>query len=370
MNDSAWYTVSNANEVNSPGILIYPDRVEQNIRQMITIAGSASRLRPHVKTHKMPEVVKLQMKHGISKFKCSTISEVEMVAECGAKDILLAMQPVETNLRRFISLRMKYPDAVISCIADNGTDIDRISAASSESSVITNVWLDINVGMNRTGIIPGSEAIELFTKIHASPSLVAAGLHVYDGHIHEQDPAIRRRLCAKAFAPVETMIKSLKNEGSGDIKVVAGGSPSFPVHARHGNADLSPGTTLLWDYGYGQSYPEFGFVHAAVLITRVVSKPAPGLLCLDLGHKAVASEMPHPRVNFLNISNYSFTGHNEEHMVISTPEAHKFNTGDVVYGIPWHICPTIDRHDIATVVRDSVATEEWSILARKRKLTV
>lgn len=370
MSDLAWYTVRNAEKLNSPGILVYPDRVEQNIRQMITIAGSAGRLRPHVKTHKMPEVVKLQMRHGISKFKCSTIAEVEMVAECGAKDILLAMQPVGPNLERFISLRKKYPEISISCLADNSADLKRISDASSESSISTPVWLDINVGMNRTGIIPGNEAVELFKKINSTPSLVAAGFHVYDGHIHEHVPSKRRELCAEAYAPVEKMIHILKSEGFTEIKIVAGGTPSFPVHARYGNADLSPGTTLLWDYGYGQAYPDFGFVHAAVLIARIVSKPAPGLLCLDLGHKAVASEMPHPRVMFLNISGYTFTGHNEEHLVISTPEADNYSTGDVIYGIPWHICPTIDRHDFATVIRNNMAEGEWSIAARRRRITL
>ena len=86
---------------------------------MIEIAGDADHLRPHVKTHKMPEIIKLQMKHGINKFKCATISEAEMVAECGAPDILLAMQPVGPNLERFFKLKQKFINSKISCIADN-----------------------------------------------------------------------------------------------------------------------------------------------------------------------------------------------------------------------------------------------------------
>lgn len=365
-----WYKVENIAEVNSPSILVYPDRVEENISRMISLAGDPRRLRPHVKTHKMPEVVKLQLKYGITKFKCATIAEAEMAATAGATDLLLAIQPVGPNLERFFTLRKKFSRTTLSCIADNENDLGRISEMSVSTGMMTTVWLDINVGMNRTGIIPGDNAAWLYQKISGLPMLRAGGLHVYDGHIHEPDPEKRRILCAEAFAPVSSMLEKLQQEGISNVAIVAGGTPSFPVHAMHGSQDLSPGTTLLWDWGYGTNFTDMEFLHAAVLLTRVVSKPAPGLLCLDLGHKAVASEMPHPRVKFMEIDNYQFTGHNEEHLVIRTPKAEKFKTGDVLYGIPWHICPTIDRHDRATVVRNNRAEGEWEIAARRRKITV
>ena len=368
--DSHWFKVKNIDEVNSPAILVYPDRIEKNIKKMIGIAGGAVRLRPHVKTHKMPEVVRLQMQSGISKFKCSTISEVEMVAECGVKDILLAMQPVGPNLERFFSLKKRYASANIACIVDNEKDVEIIALIAEKYNSITRLWLDINVGMDRTGITPGKKAAELYRIICSSSMLIAEGLHVYDGHIHEPDPEKRREICAAAFAPVSEMIMTLESEGFRNIRIVAGGTPSFPVHAAHGNSDLSPGTTLLWDSGYARTYKDLDFLNAAVLLTRVVSKPAAGLLCLDLGHKAVASEMPHPRVTFPELSEYRFTGHNEEHLIINTPEADRYKTGDVLYGIPWHICPTIDRHDKATVVRNGIAAEEWEIIARRRKITI
>src|SRR5664280_129640 len=91
--NSSWYLINNIGEVSSPALLVYPDRIETNIKKMIEIAGDVDRLRPHVKTHKMSEIIKLQMKYGIYKFKCATISETEMVARCGASDILLAIQP-------------------------------------------------------------------------------------------------------------------------------------------------------------------------------------------------------------------------------------------------------------------------------------
>lgn len=370
LSESQWYNVINIDEVPSPSVLVYPERIERNILKMIDIAGNAERLRPHVKTHKMPALVRMQMDHGITKFKCATIAEAEMTARCGAKDILLAIQPVGPNLKRFFELKAAFPESEISCIADNEQSIRGISGMAQSTGMETAVWLDINAGMNRTGILPGKKAAELYRMIPGLLGLKEGGLHVYDGHIHEHDFNRRQELCAEAFRPVNEMISELTKTLNHKIRVVAGGTPSFPVHALYQGAELSPGTLLLWDYGYGQSFRDMNFLHAAVLLTRVVSKPGDDLLCLDLGHKAVASEMPHPRVKILGLENYSFAGHNEEHLVIKTSEASKFSTGDVVYCIPWHICPTMDRHDFAYVVKDGVVKESWNIEARKRKISI
>src|SRR5438034_3156035 len=77
---AAWYKIANVEEVASPALLIYPDRVEENVRRMIAIAGGIERLRPHLKTHKLPELIHLQIASGIKKFKCATIAEAEMAA--------------------------------------------------------------------------------------------------------------------------------------------------------------------------------------------------------------------------------------------------------------------------------------------------
>ena len=368
--DNLWYLINNVQEVFSPSLLVYPDRIEHNIQKMIEIAGNVNRLRPHVKTHKTPEIVRLQMNHGITRFKCATISETEMVAKCGAPDVLLAMQPVGPNLNRFFQLKKKFPGSKISCIVDSEEVILQLSNLSLKTGLETHVWLDINNGMNRTGIVPGEKAAILYKTIINSPMLKAEGLHVYDGHIHQAGYSIRQKLCNDSFLPVTSLIDELKNSGTGPIKVVAGGTPTFPVHALRDGIELSPGTLLLWDYGYSSSFTDLDFLHAAVLLTRIISKPGKDLLCLDLGHKAVASELPQHRVKILGLENYTITNHNEEHMVIKTTEAEKMKTGDPLYCIPWHICPTVDRHDFVTVINDHNVTGQWNVEAKKRKITI
>jgi D-serine deaminase-like pyridoxal phosphate-dependent protein len=111
-------------------------------------------------------------------------------------------------------------------------------------------------------------------------------------------------------------------------------------------------------------------LNAAALLTRVVSKPGPDLLCLDLGHKSVASEMPQPRVIFPELPDAQFVAHNEEHLVLRTQRAAEFPIGTALYGIPWHICPTVALHSSAYVVEGQRVTAEWPVVARARKITI
>ena len=365
-----WYMVDNAEEIFSPALLVYPDRIEQNIRRMIKIAGGADRLRPHVKTHKIPEIIWLQMKHDINKFKCATISETEMVANCGARYILLAMQPVGPNLLRFFQLKQKFPDTKISCIADTEEIIFQLSEMALKTGLETDIWLDIDNGMNRTGIAPGKRAASLYKMIIDLPMVKAVGLHVYDGHIHESDSLKRQKICDEAFMPVKKFIDELKTMGVPTPKIVAGGTPTFPIHALREGVECSPGTLLLWDYKSGSSFSDMNFLQAAILLTRIVSKPAKDLLCIDLGHKSVASEMPQPRIKISGLENYTIVAQSEEHLVISTSHADNFKTGDILYAIPWHICPTVALYDSVSVVTEHNITGQWKVEARRRKITV
>jgi D-serine deaminase-like pyridoxal phosphate-dependent protein len=292
-----------------------------------------------------------------------------MVAGCGATDILLAMQPVGPNIERFFRLREAFKNVNVSCIADSEQILFQLSEMAIRYDAGTEIWIDINVGMNRTGILPGEEAIRIYKLAENLPKLKPVGLHVYDGHIHEKDLSLRQKACAEAFAPVQKMTDDLRNAGFQHVKVVAGGSPTFPVHASRHGVETSPGTLILWDYGYSSSFSDMDFLHAAVLFTRVVSKPANDLICLDLGHKAVGSEMPQPRIMIPGIDDLSIISHSEEHILIKTSHAGSLSPGDPLYAIPWHICPTVDRYDTVNIVTGSRVTGQWKVEARKRKIT-
>jgi len=366
----SWYEIANERDIASPALLLHPDRVQENIRRMIRMAGSVERLRPHMKTNKLPEVVRMVLEQGVTKFKCATIAEAEMIAACGAPDVLLAYQPVGPNVHRLADLVRRFPGTTLSALVDDEAVIRSLSAQAIESGVTFNLFLDLDCGMHRTGIAPGERAAALYRLIGELQGLRAAGLHAYDGHIRDADLASRERSCDAAFAPVRALRKGLEDAGVAVPVLVAGGTPTFPVHAKRPDVECSPGTLVFWDWGYTTSFPDMDYLPAVTLLTRVISKPGTNLLCLDLGHKAVASEMPHPRVHLFGLEDARFIGHSEEHLTLETRRAGEIAVGSTFYGIPWHICPTVALYNEAVVVRDGCAVDRWPITARGRRITV
>lgn len=365
-----WYEISNADAVASPTLLLYPDRIQANLKRMIDMAGGASRLRPHVKTHKLPQIIRMKLAAGITKFKASTIAEVEMTAEAGGQDILLAYQPVGPAVQRLITLMKRYPKVRFSTLVDDMANLARIGQQAQAAGVVIELFVDLNVGMNRTGIVPGAGAADLYRAMCKQPGVKAAGLHGYDGHLRSSGPGALEADAAAAFAPVWKLREQLRSEGLPVPGMVASGTPTFAILAQQGDVEVGAGTTVLWDFGQEGVCPDHHFQNAAVLLARVISKPLPDLLCLDLGHKAVASEMPHPRVRIFGLEDAEFTTHSEEHLVLRSPRAAQYKVGDVVYGIPRHICPTVALHSEVTTVVDGVAGERWPVVARARRLTV
>lgn len=367
---SAWYKVSNVNEIPSPSILVYPDRIDFNLRMMIDQAGDVCKLRPHVKTHKLPEIVRMKMTHGITKFKTSTIAESEMVAMQGGPDVMLAYQPVGPNVARLIKLIQTYPQTRFSALVDCTECVNVIAASAIAANTSVRLFVDLNVGMNRTGIDPGDEAFDLFTRIVSLDGVDAAGLHAYDGHVHDADPAVLEDKIQRTFAPVWRLKERLESAGMSAGTIVVSGTPtSFSMAHRH-DVEVGAGTTVLWDAGQPKTCPEMKFQNAAVLISRVISHPAHDRICVDLGHKAVASESDHPRVTFFGLETAQVVSHSEEHLVLKVDDAEAFPVSSVLYGLPRHICPTMALHQHAWCVREGRATETWQITARARCLTI
>jgi D-serine deaminase-like pyridoxal phosphate-dependent protein len=372
---SNWFEVADAEGIPSPALLVYRARVEQNVRRMIAMAHGTERLRPHIKTHKMGEMIQLQGDMGISKFKCATIAEAELAAKTGVSDLLLAYQPVGPAIQRVFALQQRFPQLRLSVIADTGDALHELSRAAQKAQpgVTGNnleVLLDLDIGQHRTGIEPGPEAIELYGLINSLPGLKPGGLHAYDGHVSDPHPVARAIACDVAFEPVIGLWKKLLATGLSVPRVVTGGTPTFGFHARRGNVECSPGTCVFWDAGYGNKLRDLDFVPAALVLTRVVSKPGGRRLCLDLGHKAIGSEMPHPRVSFLNLQDAKAVAHNEEHLVVETDRHSDFKVGDCLYGVPCHVCPTVALHAEAIVIENGRSSGTWKVTARDRRLTI
>src|SRR4051812_30783638 len=368
------YPIENVTEVFSPALVFYKDLIRANIAEVIRLAGSPKRLCPHAKTHKCREIVRLQLDAGITPHKCAPVAEAEMLAQCGAPDVLIAYPIVGPNVRRVRALVEKYPTTRFSVLCDHPDGLAGLVAGWDGMPRPLDVMMDVNVGQDRTGIRPGPAAVELYERIAKAPNLNPIGFHVYDGHNHQESLAEREAAVKALIGPVLDMRKALEAKGVPVPRLICGGTPTFPVWAKleFPGMQCSPGTFVLYDQGYGSKYAELsGFTPAALVVSRVVSKPLPNRVTTDLGHKAIAADPPAgKRAVLLNLADATPILQNEEHFAIDTPSASRWKIGDVVYAVPTHVCPTVALHRRACVVEGNRFIGTWEIASRDRKLTV
>ena len=367
------YKVDDTSSIISPAILVYRELVEENINGMLEIAGDVSRMRPHCKTHKTREVIQLELSHGITKHKCATFAEAEMLADVGVDDIFLAYSLVGPNIDRALKFVRKYPKIIFSVTADHQKPITELGHVMAAADRSIQVLLDIDTGQHRTGVPVGKSALELYRQIADTDGLEPGGLHVYDGHQHQKMREERAAAINAEWKQVATFRDELLTGNMPVSRIVAGGTASFPVYAKKDDPtiELSPGTCVYNDAGYSEAFPDLVFRPATVILTRVISRPTPQRVTLDLGYKAVASDPPAgKRVIFPDVPDAKEVLQNEEHLVIETASAEQFQPGDSLLAIPRHICPTSALHKQVFVVSQGRLSERWDIVSRDRWLTI
>lgn len=357
----------------TPAVVIHAAAVDRNLDRIVAIAGDVRRLRPHCKTHKTREIAQRLIARGITKHKAATFAEAELLVNAGAVDIFLAYNLVGANIARAVAFRQKYPGVRLAVTADHPQPVAALSAAMSAAMQSIDVLLDIDSGQHRTGLPVGPEAVKLYQQIAHSPGLRAAGFHLYDGQNHQVDLEQRRVAVLDCWRQATELRAQVEAAGFVVPAIVAGGTGSFPVYATIDDPaiELSPGTCIFHDAGYGAMFPDLKFEPAAFLLTRVISRPTPQRVTFDLGYKAVASDPPADRrVSFPGIPDAKIVLQNEEHLVIETEQAARFSPGDEEIAIPRHVCPTSALHKQLFVVENGTWATPWQVAARDRWLTV
>jgi D-serine deaminase-like pyridoxal phosphate-dependent protein len=364
------YLIRDASQIPSPSLVVYLDLVQKNIERMIALAdGDMSKLRPHVKTHKTAEIIGLEQEAGITKHKCATLREAKMIAETGATDILIAYQMVGPNLDRLVELKRRFPDVDFKVIVDHPDSVEWLSQAMAKNGMTIKTMLDLDAGMHRTGIAPGDAAVDLYAQIDHAEGLVPWGLHVYDGHIHDEDLEERRKSCDQSLTLVAELKERLAAKGLDVPLVVMGATPTFPIYAKTPDVEASPGTFIFFDFGYSTRYPDLGFTHAALLLTRVISMPTADQITLDLGYKAIAADPQGVRGRVLSIEGAEVDHQNEEHWIVKIPKGTEVKLGQEVYVCPTHVCPSVALHHSYYIIdRDGDCIDTWRVTARNRDL--
>ncbi len=367
------YQIENTSQIISPGLIVFREILEENLDKMLQIAGGPGRLRPHCKTHKMREVVQLQLARGITKHKAATFAEAEMLATAGVRDIFLAYSLVGPNIDRAVKFRQKFPEVALAVTADHQQPTAALGQAMQHADKSIDVLLDIDTGQHRTGLMVGEPAKNLYRQIAETDGLNPAGLHIYDGQNHQQSRVERKQAVLACLEPVSEFRKNLIAAGWPVPRVVAGGTGSFPIFAEIDDptVEVSPGTCLFNDTGYSEFFPDLVFTPAALLLTRVISRPTDDRVTVDLGYKGVASDPPMGnRLVFPDLPDAKQVLQNEEHLVLETSRAGQFTPGDELLAIPRHICPTTALHKQVTVVAGGKVVDYWDVAARDRWLTI
>ncbi|MDL2317507.1 D-TA family PLP-dependent enzyme [Eubacteriales bacterium OttesenSCG-928-A19] len=368
MIDSSLYALESMETLETPALVFYRDYIETNTQRAIERAGGPQRLWPHVKSHKMRDMILMQQRMGITRFKCATIAEAQMVADCGGEHILLAYPLVGPNLDRYLRLCKAYPASTFYAIGDDPQQLRLLSEASQAMGLSTRTLLDINMGMCRTGV-PLDDVFALYVQCAKLPGLRMMGLHCYDGHIHHEELTQRAKLAQSSLEQAHAIRAALRDQGTACELLIMGGTPTFPVHAAHADVFLSPGTVFLGDGKSIRNVAELSLTPAAGVWTRVISHPGEDLFTLDLGVKGISTDQMDGRGILVGLEGAVPQFQSEEHWVYRMPDGKTPPAiGACFFVIPMHICPATALYPYAHVASGGRIVGRWSVTARDRSI--
>ena len=360
------YAIEHVDDLETPALVFYEEKIRRNIARIGELLGGFERLRPHIKTHKCREILHLQMAAGITRVKCATPKEVQLAAEAGVRDILLAYPIVGPLARRAAALQRAFPDMSLKVLVDHPDQVNLLSEACRAERIELDAMVDVNSGMNRTGIPAGADAVTLVDFVRKASGVSFAGLHSYGSPPAPGGPEERMPVYRAALRTVTTTRRALEQAGIRIPRVVAGNSLDFEEAAQtEGIDEVSPGTWILWDKGYENALPG-RFAYGALVLGRVISRPTPALFAVDAGYKSVSADPAIPHAYVLSVPGSEVIGRWEEHLLVrlAAPSAEPA-VGTPVYVVPIHVCSTVNLWDEAVVVNaQSEVAGRWQIAAR------
>jgi D-serine deaminase-like pyridoxal phosphate-dependent protein len=363
----AEYEFEGAKDILTPALVIYPDIVTVNICATIQrLGGEPDRWRPHVKTAKLAFVMKQLMASGIRNFKAATTLELRTLCELGASDVLMAYPATGYCRNRVAQLAMQYPNTRVSFL------VDSIEAALAWKNKAVGWFVDINPGMNRTGM-PEKDVLKAVAILGGHESF--RGLHYYDGHIHGDGLRENEDKATKGYVRLAELIHQLHKCGIEVPEVVTSGTPTFgaafdysPLSTCGSIHRVSPGTVVYCDINSLTEVPaNSGYVPAALVLATVVSKPSADIVTCDAGHKSVSADAGVPTCAVLGHPELEPQAPSEEHLTIKVNGGACPNVGDQLYLVPRHICPTINNFDEALLVRSGAIVGIELVSARGRE---
>jgi D-serine deaminase-like pyridoxal phosphate-dependent protein len=331
-------------QILSPTLVIFMERVRANLDWMQrAVGGDMARWRPHVKTTKIKAVWEELVQRGVEQFKCATVREATHlveVLEAGsvAGDVLIAYPLIGPALDQLGRLAERYPRQRLSVLCEDERIVGSIPEAVS-------IFVDVNPGMNRTGVPIANEAAILGLARQAGARF--RGVHFYDGHQHGSDMQARRAAIHAAYDQLLTLIARLESQRTRVGEVITSGTPAFlsalahaPLRELASIHRVSPGTIVFHDLRSEQENDDLELQPAALLFTRVISQPCADIFTLDAGSKSIAAEAGDPCAFVLGRPDCTPLAPSEEHLPVRCPSGELPPRGAEFLLIPRHVCPT------------------------------
>jgi D-serine deaminase-like pyridoxal phosphate-dependent protein len=343
-----------AEELLTPTLLIYREIVRHNIERMIAVAGGADRWRPHLKTVKLESMTKLLVEAGVDTAKCATTLELSMACRSGMKDVLVAYPHTGRNATRVAEIAKAFPKVRVSALVESAEQLEPWRNTSVE------LFIDINAGMNRTGIEQdhSKDIAELASRIQES-GMTFRGLHVYDGNSNEPDVIQRTKRAQERYGRLLDSVAAIEKKGIQIKEIITSGTPALPCSFSYSplwngsfKHQVSPGTVVYNDASSLDQLPsEYDLQPAVLVISRVISHPKAGVATCDAGHKSVAVDSGVPNTVVLGQPGLRALAPSEEHLPFEIVDGEPIPAlGSILYLIPRHVCPTVNNFDSAAII--------------------
>ncbi len=370
-------------EIETPALVVDLDLMEKNMDKMMEFLSRGTvGIRPHAKSHKTPQIAKMQMDRGALGITCAKLGEAEAMADGGIKDIMIASQVVGTGkIKRAVVLSKRID---LKVAVDSMDNLREISAASAAGGGDIGIIVELEVGLRRCGARSPEEAARLAKAAASLPGVHFAGIMGYEGHcVFIPDLEERRLAAGKAYRSIlDTRDYIKKAEGLDSGVVSTGGTGTFMLGGRvEGMTDIEAGSYIFMDARYS-GIEGVDFQQSLSVLSTIVSHPTADFWVSDAGIKSMSEEFG--PVTILPSYGLTVTGMSEEHIKLE-PSVHEANplpslesldqryvkrareelrVGDKVHLIPSHCCTTVNLHDVMYAVRDGVVEDVWAITGR------
>ena len=356
-------------EVDTPALLLDLDAFERNLQHLAgAVKGSSVQLRPHAKTHKCTVIARRQMALGAVGVCCQKVGEAEAMVYGGVSNVLVSNQVVgATKLKRLAALAQQ---AQIYVCADDEGNVDDLSEVAGAYKIELPVLVEIDVGANRCGVLPGEPALTLAQKIDGAPGLRFAGLQAYQGRAqHLRSFEERRQAIGEAVEQVQHTANLLSQHGLECELVSGAGSGTYAFEAESGvYNELQAGSYVFMDVDYAKNLAADGnpwqeFEHSLFVYATVMSRPNRDWAVVDTGLKALSVDSGLPAMADLPQAEY--VGASDEHgkVLLNDPDS-AVRLGDKLRLIPGHCDPTVNLYDWYVGVRNNRVEALWPIVAR------